>query len=94
MGKTLKVGGPATHADIAAAYKASQDPHERERLLAIRMGQQGQWTLETMAHVLGQGRDSTCAVSPDDCAQTRCSCRGRTALSLSQSSVAQTARVQ
>jgi transposase len=58
MGKTLKVGGPATHADIEAAYKASQDPHERERLLAIRMGQQGQWTLETIAHVLGRGRDT------------------------------------
>ena len=51
MGKTLKVGGPATPADIEAAYKASQDPHERERLLAIRMGQQGNGTLETIAQV-------------------------------------------
>jgi putative transposase len=58
MGKTLKVGGPATQAAIEAAYKASQDPHERERLLAIRMGQQGQWTLETIAQVLGRGRDT------------------------------------
>jgi hypothetical protein len=58
MGKTLKVGGPATQADIEAAYKASQDPPERERLLASRMGQQRQWTLETSAHVLGRGRDT------------------------------------
>jgi hypothetical protein len=51
MGKTLKVGGPATQADLEAASKASQDPHERERLLAIRMGQQGNGTLETIAQV-------------------------------------------
>lgn len=58
MGKKLKVDGPAAQAEIDAAYKASQEPHERERLLAIRMGQQGEWTLEKIAHILGRGRDT------------------------------------
>src|SRR5919202_1754169 len=43
MGKTLQVGGPATYEEIGAAYQASRAPQERERLLAIRMGQQGEW---------------------------------------------------
>jgi len=50
MGKKLKVGGPATHEEVDAAYQASQELHERERLLAIRMGQQEEWTLEKSAH--------------------------------------------
>jgi len=58
MGKKLKVGGPATHEEVDAAYKASQELHERERLLAIRMGQQEEWTLEKIAHTLGRGRDT------------------------------------
>src|SRR5919198_5957853 len=58
MSKKLKVAGPATHEEIAAAYKASRDPQERERLLAIRMGQQGEWTCEKIAHTLGRGRDT------------------------------------
>ena len=50
MGEKLKVGGPATHAAGDAAYQASQELHARERLLAIRMGQQGEWTCEKIAH--------------------------------------------
>jgi transposase len=57
MGKKLKVGGPATPAAIEAAYKARQELPERERLLAIRMGQQGDWTLEQIAPPVGRGRD-------------------------------------
>jgi hypothetical protein len=49
MGKTLKVGGPATHEAVDAADQASQEPHERERLLAIRRGQQEEWTREKIA---------------------------------------------
>jgi transposase len=58
MGKKLKVGGPATYDEIGAAYQASRAPQERERLLAIRMGQQGEWTCEKIAHTLGRGRDT------------------------------------
>ena len=58
MGKKLKVGGPATYEEIGAAYQASRAPQERERLLAIRMGQQGEWTCEKIAHTLGRGRDT------------------------------------
>ena len=50
MGKKLNVGGPATHEEVDAAYQASQELHERERLLAIRMGLQEDWTLEKNAH--------------------------------------------
>src|SRR5262249_61923978 len=58
MSKKLKVAGPATNEEIGAAYQASRGPHERERLLAIRMGQQGGWTCEKIAHTLGRGRDT------------------------------------
>src|SRR5215831_11908541 len=58
MSKKLKVAGPATNEEIGAAYQASRVPHERERLLAIRMGQQEEWTLEKIAHTLGRGRDT------------------------------------
>jgi putative transposase len=58
MSKKLKVAGPATNDEIGAAYQASRVPHERERLLAIRMGQQGEWTFEKIAHTLGRGRDT------------------------------------
>jgi transposase len=51
MSKKLKVAGPATNDEIGAAYQASRVPHERERLLAIRMGQQGEWTFEKIAIV-------------------------------------------
>src|SRR5215831_12591234 len=58
MSKKLKVAGPATDEEIGAAYQASRAPYERERLLAIRMGQQGEWTCEKIAHTLGRGRDT------------------------------------
>src|SRR5919198_2165332 len=58
MSKKLKVAGPATNDEIGAAYQASRVPHERGRLFAIRMGQQGEWTCEKIAHTLGRGRDT------------------------------------
>ena len=56
MGKKLKVAGPATAQEVDKAYQKSREPHERERLLAIRLGQQGQWTLEQIARSLRRGR--------------------------------------
>jgi len=57
MRKKLKVAGPATNDELGAAYQASRVPHERERLWAIRMAQQGEWTCEKIAHTVGRGRD-------------------------------------
>jgi len=57
MSKKLKVAGPATNDELGAAYQASRVPHERERLWAIRMAQQGEWTCEKIAHTVGRGRD-------------------------------------
>jgi transposase len=56
MGKTLKVGGPATPAEVKAAFRASQERHDRERLQAVMLGQQGQWTLAEIAQALSRGR--------------------------------------
>ena len=58
MSKKLNVAGPATNAAIGAAYHASRVPHERERLLASRMGPPGEWTCEKIAPTLGRGRDT------------------------------------
>jgi transposase len=56
MGKKLKVGGPATLAEVKAAFRASQERHDRERLQAVRLGQQGQWTLAEIAQAVSRGR--------------------------------------
>ena len=56
MGKTLKIAGPARPQDVESAYQASRDPHDRERLLAISLGQQEQWTLQQVADVVKRGR--------------------------------------
>jgi len=55
-GKKLKVAGPATPAEVDKAYQESREPHERERLLAIGLGQQGQWTLEEIGGILKRSR--------------------------------------
>jgi hypothetical protein len=52
MGKKLKVGGPATPAEVKAAFRASQERHDREQLQAVMLGQQGQWTLAEIAQAL------------------------------------------
>lgn len=56
MAKKLKLGGPAKSEEVDERYKASRKPHERERLQAIRMGQQRKFTLATIAKVLDRGR--------------------------------------
>ena len=54
--KRLKVEGPASPEAIEAAYRASCEQHARERLLAIRLGQQGKYTLQEIGDILGRGR--------------------------------------
>src|SRR5262249_12850346 len=58
MSKKLKVAGPATNEEIGAADQARRGPPEGGAPLAIRMGQQGEWTCEKIAHTLGRGRDT------------------------------------
>ena len=54
--KKLKVAGPESPEAVEAAYQASQESHDRERLLAIRLGQRGQYTLQEIGQILGRGR--------------------------------------
>jgi len=56
MPKRVKVGGPATAEDIAAAYRQCSSPHDYTRLVALEMAQQGFWTLAEIAKALGQHR--------------------------------------
>ena len=58
MPKRVKVGGPATPEDIAAAYLKCTSPHDYSRLVALEMAQQGQWTLAEIAKVLGKNRST------------------------------------
>ena len=54
--KKLKVTGPESPESVEAAYQASAEKHDRERLLAIRLGQQGQYTLQEIGEIVGRGR--------------------------------------
>jgi len=54
--KKLKVEGAASAEAIEAAYRASSEKHDRERLLAIVLGQQGKYTLQQIGDILGRGR--------------------------------------
>lgn len=56
MGKKVIVTGPVTAEEVEAAYKASRKANERERLQAIRMGQQGKWTMAEIGEAMGRGR--------------------------------------
>ena len=56
MSKKLKVQGPATPEEVEAALKASMKHYERERLLALKMAQQEDWTMSQIAKTLGRGR--------------------------------------
>ncbi len=56
MGKKLRVAGSATPEEVRRAYRESRDRHERERLMAISLGQQGQWTLEEIGEILKRSR--------------------------------------
>jgi len=56
MPKPLKVEGPDSPEDVSKAYESSQEHHDRERLLAIQIAQQGKYTLEEIALSLKRGR--------------------------------------
>jgi len=56
MSKPLQVGDAASLESLDAAYKASQECHDRERLLAIRLAHQGSQTLEQIGSILKRGR--------------------------------------
>lgn len=56
MPKRVKVGGPATPEEIAAAYRQCTSPHDYTRLVALEMAQQGEWTLGQIAQALGKHR--------------------------------------
>jgi transposase len=56
MAKPLKVGGPDSPEYVSKAYESSQERHDRERLLAIQIAQQGNHTLEEIASLLKRGR--------------------------------------
>jgi transposase len=56
MAKLLNVAGPATAEDADKAYEATREPHDRERLIAIRMAQQGDYTLDQIGYSLKRGR--------------------------------------
>jgi transposase len=56
MGKKLTVGGPATPAEVKAAFRASQERHDRDRRQAVMLGQQGRWTLAAIAQACHRGR--------------------------------------
>ncbi len=54
--KKVKVTGPESPEVVEAAYHASEEKHARERLLAIRLAQQGQYPLQEIGQLLGRGR--------------------------------------
>ncbi len=56
MAKPLRVGSPTTRENLDRLYRASQKRHDQERLLAIRMAQQGGYTLEQIGSSLNRGR--------------------------------------
>jgi transposase len=54
--RKLKVEGPDSPEKVDAAYRASREARERERLQAIRLAQQGRYTLAQIAEIVGRGR--------------------------------------
>ena len=54
--RKLEVKGPSTPKEIEEAYKASRGVHERERLLAIELGQKGKYSIAQIGEILGRGR--------------------------------------
>jgi len=51
MAKPLKVGDAASVEEVDKVYEASQERHDRERLLAIRLAHQGKHTLEQIGSI-------------------------------------------
>ena len=56
MPKRVKVFGPTTPEEIAAAYHQCTSPHDYSRLVALEMAQQGQWTLLQIGKALSKDR--------------------------------------
>ena len=56
MPKRVKVFGPATPEEIAAAYHQCTSPHDYSRLVALEMAQQGQWTFKQIGKALSKDR--------------------------------------
>ena len=56
MSKPIQLGDAASLESLDAAYKASQERHDRERLLAMRLAYQGSQTLEQIGSILKRGR--------------------------------------
>ena len=54
MSKKTKVSGSAK--EMETAYKASANPHDQKRLLALQMAQQGVWVLSDIGRALSKGR--------------------------------------
>lgn len=56
MSKPIQVGDASSLESLDVAYKVSQERHDRERLLAIRLAHQGNQTLEQIGVILKRGR--------------------------------------
>ena len=56
MSKPLEVGNVASLEEVEKAYILSQERHDRERLLAIRLAHYGNHTLEQIGSFLKRGR--------------------------------------
>lgn len=56
MPKRVKVEGDVPPQEVEAIYRDCTNPHDHKRLLALRMAQQGQWTMQQIAKAVGTGR--------------------------------------
>jgi len=56
--RKLKVKGPDSAKKVDAAYRASGDVRDRERLQAIRLAQQGRYSMEEIAAIVGRARST------------------------------------
>lgn len=56
MSKKIKVEGDVLPQDVDAIDRDCTNPHDHKRLLALRMAQQGQWTMQQIAQAVGKGR--------------------------------------
>lgn len=56
IARPLKAGDVASAREVEQVYEASQEHHDRERLMAIRLIQQGGHTLRQIGSILNRGR--------------------------------------
>ncbi len=56
MRKTFKLGRPELTAEIEQGLKKARNQREQQRLLALRLGQEGAHTLEEIAGIVGRAR--------------------------------------